>query len=158
MSALPKYRWFQFSLKTLLVIITLLCLGPGGYVAYEQNKVRRQREAVEAIGKLGGIVVYDHSAPARSATMRQILGDESFGNVAWVRFDNSRVTDADLVHLTGMVKLERLYLDSPQVTDAGLAKLTGLKSLEYLILDNTQTTSAGVAKLGKALPNCVIFR
>ena len=35
MSDKPKRRWYQFSLKTLLVVMTLLCVGPGGYVAYE---------------------------------------------------------------------------------------------------------------------------
>ena len=59
MSDKPKRRWYQFSLKTLLVVMTLLCLGPGGYVAYEQEKARRQKAAVEAIEKLGGNVKYD---------------------------------------------------------------------------------------------------
>src|SRR6185436_12188597 len=87
MTAKPKRRWYQFSLKTLLVVLTLLCLGPGGYVAYEQNKARRQKAAVEAIEKLGGTVAYDHEVPPpRSALMRQILGDESFGYVYVVSF------------------------------------------------------------------------
>jgi hypothetical protein len=30
MTAKPKRRWYQFSLKALLVVLTLLCLGPGG--------------------------------------------------------------------------------------------------------------------------------
>jgi len=49
----PKRRWYQFSLKTVLVVLTLLCLGPGRYVAYEQAKARKQKAAVEAIEKLG---------------------------------------------------------------------------------------------------------
>src|SRR5260221_1201809 len=74
----PKRRWYQFSLKTLLVSMTLLCIGPGGHVAYEQNKARRQKAAVEAIQELGGIVQYDQTVPPRSATMRQILVSTSF--------------------------------------------------------------------------------
>ncbi len=56
MTVSPKRRWYQFRLKTLLVVVTLLCLGPGGYVAYEQRKARARKAAVEAIEELGGVV------------------------------------------------------------------------------------------------------
>src|SRR6185369_15051691 len=108
MSDKPQRRWYQFSLKTLLVGLTLLCLGPGGYVAYEQNKARKQKAAVEAIEKLGGFVdpFYSETIPERSAMMRQILGDESFGNTRKVDFGNTQVTDACLAHLAELTKLE----------------------------------------------------
>ena len=61
----PKRRWYQFSLRTLLVGMTVLCLGPGGYVAYQQNKAKRQRGATEALEKLGVIVQSNRMAPTR---------------------------------------------------------------------------------------------
>jgi hypothetical protein len=178
-----NHRNYQFSLKTLLAAITLVCLGPGGFVAYEQNKARRQKGAVEAIEELGGVVDFGRNESARSPMLRQILGDDSFGEVERVQFWNpSHVTDADLVHLAGLERLTSLQLDNSQVTDAGLKHLTGLKNLSYLNLDSTQitdiglqhlvglrglrslnvyrtqVTDAGASQLQKSLPNCQIRR
>lgn len=183
MTAPPIRHWYQFSLKALLAAMMLLCLGPGGYVAYEQNKVRQQKAAVEAIEKLDGVVGYGRNVSVRSAMLRQILGDDSFANMESVEFWNpSRVTDADLGHLVGLKHLKTLHLDNSQVTDAGLkhlaslknlsflnldnsqvtdaglVHLAGLKSLKHLNVDRTQVTDAGVAELQKSLPNCRIRR
>ena len=148
MTAKPKRRWFQFSLKTLLVGLTLLCLGPGGYVAYEQNKARRQKWAVEAIEQLGGVVGYGRNTSARSAMLRQILGDDSFEGVESIDFWNpSRVTDADLKHLACLKRLTTLHLDNSQVTDDGLKHLARLKSLWSLYLNNSRVNDAGLKHL-----------
>jgi hypothetical protein len=146
----PKRRWFQFSLKTLLVALTLLCLGPGGYVAYEQNKARKEKAAVKAIEKLGGSVYYfDYfeKQTVRSPMMRQILGDESFGNAVELQFYDTHVADADLAHLSALKHLNRLSLVGTQVTDAGLVHLAGLKALRILDLDDTQVAGPGFVDL-----------
>src|SRR5688572_12050313 len=104
MTAKPKRRWYQFSLQTLLVVVTLLCIGPGGYVAYEQRKARKQKAAVKAIEKLGGYVEYDRTVPVRSPIMRQALGDESFGNVDVVRLFGKQENDAALGPIAELTK------------------------------------------------------
>ena len=48
----PRRRWFQYSLRTLLVLVTVLCVWLGVTV----NRARKQREAVAAIQELGGTV------------------------------------------------------------------------------------------------------
>jgi hypothetical protein len=143
----PTRRWYQFSLKTLLVVLTLLCLGPGGYVAYEQAKARRQKVAVGVIEELGGSVEYDQTVPARSAMVRQILGDESFGNVNTVSLGWRQVSDADLVHLAEITKLKTLWLGQTDVTDAGLVHLADQKALVSLSLTKTKVTDAGLVHL-----------
>jgi Leucine-rich repeat (LRR) protein len=177
-----KRRWCQFSLKSLLVAMTLLCIGPGGYVAYEQRKAREQKAAVLAIEAAGGEVQYGDQGIPRSAIMRQILGDESFDNVWLVSFNDTPATDADLVHFSQMKNLKELWLFNTQVTDSGLAHLADLRSLTFLSLGNTQVTDVGLvhiagltrleyvwlgntlvtddgaAKLRKALPNCLVNR
>jgi len=70
--------------------------------------------------------------------------------------DKTQVTDAGLVHLKEMTKLEELWLIGTQVTDAGLVHLKGLTQLKRLRLDDTPVTDAGVAELQKALPKCAI--
>ncbi|MBC7857131.1 MAG: hypothetical protein IAF94_27180 [Pirellulaceae bacterium] len=153
MTTQPKRRWFQFSLRTLLVLMTVLCLGPGGYVAYEQGKTREKQGAVTAIENLGGYVFYDDKAPARSGLTRLILGDDKFANVNGVDFnplktENRQITDADLRHLKMFPRLNHLVLKNcRQITDAGLADLSGLANLHYLYLNDSPITDAGLVHL-----------
>src|SRR2546421_5401762 len=100
MAGTSQRRWYQFSLRSLLAAMMLLCLGPGGFVAYEQNQARRQKRAVEAIEKLGGDVGYGRNVSARSVMLRQVLGDDSFEGVEAIDFwEPSRLTDGDLKHI-----------------------------------------------------------
>ena len=57
--AKPERLRFQFKLRTLLVAVLLLSL-PLSWVAVGMERARKQREAVEAIVKLGGGVRYDY--------------------------------------------------------------------------------------------------
>jgi len=70
----------------------------------------------------------------------------------------SGVTDEGLVHLKGLTKLERLYLDGTKVTDAGLDHVKGLTSLKMLSLHDTRVTDAGVNGLQQTLPTLTINR
>lgn len=56
---------------------------------------------------------------------------------------NADVTDATLVHLSGMTQLRELDLNDSQITDAGLERLASLPSLEVLRLRGTNITDAG---------------
>jgi len=143
----PKHRWYQFSLKTLLVGLTVLCIGPGGYVAYEQRKAKREEEAVFAVEENGGVVYRDPAVPVRTAMLRQILGDDSFARVDEVRFFGTHETDAGLVHLADLTKLESLYLSRTHVTDEGLRHVARLKGLKVLVLSDTPTSDDGLAHL-----------
>jgi hypothetical protein len=70
---------------------------------------------------------------------------------------NNLITDAGLVHLRGMARLNSLSLqDNRGVTDAGLAHLESLKFLGTLNLRGTRVTATGITKLQAVLPNCEI--
>jgi hypothetical protein len=56
-----KGRRFRFSLRTLLLLLTVLCVWLGVQV----TAARRQKNAVEAILSAGGRVVYDYQVVAR---------------------------------------------------------------------------------------------
>ncbi|MAV35037.1 MAG: hypothetical protein CMJ59_06220, partial [Planctomycetaceae bacterium] len=141
-------------------------------------------DPVAALEKLGAVIKRDDS---------QIIsvegGDDGRlaelvfslqGEVIKVTFNGSQITDAGLVHLTGLTDLQTLDLTlCTNVTDAGLVHLQGRTTLEYLNLNGTgvtdaglahlagltklqsislpkQITDAGIAELQKALPNCTI--
>ena len=59
----------------------------------------------------------------------------------------SRVTDGGLLHLKSFTNLTGLYLDGNRLTDAGLAHLAALKHLTSLSLVGTQITDAGLVHL-----------
>jgi hypothetical protein len=54
----PKLRWCQYSLRTLLLGVLLASIGMSWFTPRIQ-RARKQREAVEAIERLGGEVLYD---------------------------------------------------------------------------------------------------
>jgi len=51
-----------------------------------------------------------------------------------------------------------LQLRGTEITDAGLVHLTGLTNLHTLILHGTLVTDEGVKTLQEALPDCKITR
>ena len=62
-----------------------------------------------------------------------------------------KFTDADLVQLKGLSRLQMLDLTNTQITDAGLVHLKGLANLETLLIGATKITGAGLVHL-KGLP------
>jgi hypothetical protein len=171
-----KRRWFQFSLRTLLILVTLLCIG----VAIISNRAMRQKAAISAILKDGGDVDYAHNFPQRAeppgpAWLRKLLGDDFFATVisVTVRTDagmeqlddlpallNVRVlpaptigaapdklTDAGLTHLQRLTQLRTLQLQRTSMTDAGVVSFNRLTKLNILELDYTELTDSGLARL-----------
>ena len=159
----PKRRWYQYSLRSLFVLMTLFALVCSWY-AYEMQKAAKRRAAIAEIEKLGGEVqYYDPSDPATPGKpprwfswLRQLHGDEHLGNAVGVFFWNTQTTDAGLEHLKDLPKLSLLYLRSTQITNAGLEHLKSLKNLILLDIKGTQVTDEGVEKLQEALPYCTI--
>ena len=99
----PKRRWYQFSLRTLLVFV-LLCSIFCSWFAVKMNRARKQKEAVEAIVKWRAWVHYDYeydenekwifdAEPATPAWIRNLLGDDFLYDVVEVGIDPTQVPD-----------------------------------------------------------------
>jgi hypothetical protein len=157
----PKRRWCQYSLRTLMVLVTL-CAFACSWLAVKMQQARKQREAVETIQKLGGVVQYLHETgttttrgrPPGPAWLRKILGDDFFAYVVQVYLADTQITDDCLEHLRGMSQLTVLFLDNTNITDAGLKHLDHLTQLRYMSLKNTHVTDNGLKRLAQELPNC----
>ena len=145
MSINTKRRWHQFSLKTMVVVMTLACVA-AGWLAYERNEVRKRATIIAVIEKLGGTVDYDESQPFRPRWLRPLLGDKSPGEVAQV-FLVGEVTDAELIQVAGLTELKRLCVTSDKITDSGLSHLAGLGKLQKLSLDKAKVTDSGLEHL-----------
>ena len=79
-------------------------------------------------------------------------------NTQILDLSNTQITDAGLVHLKELTKLEELYLVGTNVTDDGLVHLKEMNNLQKLSLKFTKVTDAGIAELKQALPNCKITK
>jgi hypothetical protein len=80
----PKRRWFRYSLQTLLLIITALCV----WLGFKVEAARKQREAVAALQKLcsGVTIKYDYE-PLLSSLVAPPQSPEPHWLVKYVGID-----------------------------------------------------------------------
>jgi len=146
MSEKPKRRWYQFSLKTLLVVLTLT----GFVLGMAMLPAERQRRATQRVRAMGGSVYFANPRPDESAAasyLRKWLSRDYFDAVIEIDLVGSNVTDGDLKDFQGLTQVQRVFLDDTKVTDDGLAHLAGLVETRSLSLNNTCVTDAGIAHL-----------
>lgn len=157
LASLLFHRRFQFGIRSLFVLVVCVAV-PCSWLAVEMWQARKQKEAVEAIVKVRGRVLYGYQVDAsynivREAEppglpwLRNLLGQDFFSDVAHVYLDNPRVTDDDLQHLERLTEVQTLSIDFSRVTDAGLEHLSGLPRLQGLGLTKTGVTDAGLRHL-----------
>ena len=149
-----------------MAMIVLLSFGLG-WLGIKMREAERQRRAVEAIRKAGGIVFYSYELESRRrrqttaeppgpSWLRELVGEDFFADVGHIYLNRPAVDDGMLVHLEGLRNLDSLDIGGTQVTDTGLGHLRGLTKLRWLGLSYTQATEEGIEELRKALPNCDI--
>jgi hypothetical protein len=137
------YRWYQYRLRTLLLLIALTAVGISVFQAYIEP-FRAQRRAAEHLASLGAQIEYRPGAPA---WLRAIAGEDRFLDVVMVHLERRRFDDDDLAVLADLPRLERLYLASTPLTDEGLRHVARLGRLRRMSLWNTRITDEGVAHL-----------
>ena len=146
-------------LRTLI----LLLLAIGGVL----HRGNVQREAVEAIAKGGGRVIYDSQLPARSKPaaprwpkgLVDHLGPEYFKGIDTVIFQaipnrgpKIQFDEPMMAQVGQLDGLKTLFLgDVPggSLTDAGLAHLGNLRGLTRLSIAGSSLTDAGLATLAE---------
>jgi hypothetical protein len=141
----PTRRWLQFSLRTLLVFVTLFAIVCS-WLSVKLREAKREEEAATAITASALAVEWDKNATG-PAWLRGVLGEHFFWHVENVWLQGAEVTDATLQHLDAMSHLKRLNLDAPNVTDSGLEHVQGLRELKGLVLDRTNVTDLGVERI-----------
>ena len=97
-SAKRKRRWFQFSLRTLLVF-TLACAIGSAWVAHRLQQKRIERETVGLIEKSGGQVAYDfqYDSAHRFVSTARPPGPEWFRSL----FGENFLSEVSVVNLKG---------------------------------------------------------
>jgi hypothetical protein len=166
-------RIWQFSLKTFLVVVTVLA-GVCGYVSKVLLRVRQQRQIVAEIEKLGGSVAFDYQhvgedvpadSPPGPQFVRSIFGDDVFADVdtVFVGFclptgrANTSLTggarnweNRDYELLTKLPKVTALNVLNPGVDDDGIGAIAKIHALRRLLLKDPKVSGGGLAELRNA--------
>ena len=168
----PPSPWrhrLRFSVRGLILLVLILGVAMG-WIAHFARNVRVQREALTAVDKAYGSVVYDwqfeggrfrlkkgtniisDAVPWWPRWLVDRLGVDCFGHVTHVRIGYAPTPNPDhleeaLAHVGCLDRLKEVRLEGQPVTDAALAHLGGLIGLQVLILDDTRVTDAGLRHL-----------
>ena len=169
-AAKPFRRRYQYSLRTLLVFVTL-CAVACSWFAVKMQRARRQREAAKAIMKLGGFVGYDYEptpsgirlqgVPPGLDWLQEILGNDFFSAIVYVNLSNKNIdTDGGrrFAVLDNTPSLEantvdpktgkpHRLLEAKSIADTELECLKDLEGLQYLDLSGTGITDDGMKNL-----------
>ncbi len=159
-TAVPKpqrqRRWLQFSLRTLLIVVTIIAVGMGLLMrqVHEQRAiVQREKEAVAEIEKLGGEVIdgykYRPILTGFPNWLRAIFGDQEYRPVERVIIDIAQITDIEFQYICHFTQLKELSLNSYKITDTGLQHLSQLTNLQKLDLTNASITNHGLLQFNK---------
>jgi hypothetical protein len=168
-----RRRWLRYSLRSLLALFTVTCLAFGWFA----SRAAIQRNAVNSLRALGGVVRYDDDGfyemptvlarpnrapvflpPPKKPWLRQVLGDDWFADVVTVVFYGRAVTDPDLEEalprLAALPRLRRIEFRTTSITDDGLSPLRSLQQLDYLCLFETpiRIHDQGLVTLRRELP------
>ena len=151
--ARPKRRWFQFSLRSLLLAVLVISL-PLAWIGHKLNQLLRRNEAVSLIRQSGGTDDYDgygkHFLTEETASLswlERLVGSQVLAQPKDVDLDGTSVTDAELAKLASLESVEMLSLAATPISDAGLAHLARLRGLRCLALCNTKITDNGLMHL-----------
>ena len=140
--ARPWRRFLRFSVRGMIVVVLVF----GGGFGWIVRSARIQREAVAAITRAGGSVMYNFEDRSRNRVkpwapqwIVDLIGIDYFGHVTYVMHSPfSTANDEEMAHVGRLTRLEHLKLDYSGVTDTGLAHLKGLTNLSELGLVETR--------------------
>jgi hypothetical protein len=161
----PKRRWAQFSLGTMFVVVTVLCV----WLAVQVNRAHRQRDAVAALRKLGAAVFYVDPADSRRVNdrfpvLRRCLGAAYVEPVEYVSlrhatrlYTNPETIEAALILVKELPGLLRLNLEGLPLTERDIDHVVALSEIRHLDVGYTGISDAAVARIEQALPKCRVI-
>jgi hypothetical protein len=157
MTGKPRRRWFSYSLRTLFVVLTVLCV----WLGVETNRVRNQRYLVQVIEKNGGEVLYQHQihdhrvdrtaeAPG-PRWLRNLIGDDYFRRICVVelRYYSIPFSDKDMQLIGSFASLEKLDIPMQPISDEAihyLDRLHNLRNISFLGPDLTDDGMRSIAR------------
>lgn len=159
-----RRRWFQFRLRTLLILVAL-CALLSAWVSGPLRRAHRQRMAVERLTELGAAVTYDYqegdsavAEPPGPNWLRELLGVDCFANVVGVETGCSKAGSSaapsaslkcnEFELFKNFPELTRLSIDGDGATDESLGFLTAIPKLRSLKIDG-QIADEGLRRIAQ---------
>jgi hypothetical protein len=173
----PKRRWVQFSLSTLFVVMTAICV----WLSAHMRAVNRQRAAIAVVVCADGNCYYDYefdgtghlidppAEPAGPAWLLKLLGIDHLANIValrlnartpedvellrglthlrWCSFSGGSGTERVLGAIADLPKLESLEAFESDLDANGFKHISRMKELRYLNLGNSTFGDDGMAHL-----------
>ena len=163
-----RRRWLRYSLRSLLVAMTIGCVAFGLW----RNSAEKQRRAVAVIEEAGGFVGYDYDLYGEETPwLAHLLGRDYVASVEeaylagytdaplvaashlrrllWLEVNMHVLNHSRLELLADCTEVRDLTLPEADITDEGLASLEGMVHLEALSLENCQIGDGGIVHLRK---------
>lgn len=145
MSTPTRKRLLRFSLRTMLVVVTVLCV----VLAWKVRQAERQKAAVAWLLEAGGNVTYDFELDSEGRRipgaelpgpewLRELVGVDYVATVIGVDFRTFVFEGTDLSPLATLSSLHWLFLANNGTTD--LSPLEAMTDLENLWIERTQVT------------------
>lgn len=142
-------RWRQFSLRTFLLLVTLLSIALA-WVAAERSQTARENAAAAYLMERDAFLMQGNEWSPRTGWWKAILGEDLAAQHRDAHLDDSKVVDADVARLQDLPNLEQLFLGE-KTTDVGLAHLRGHPGITLVFIDGAPITDEGLALL-RTLP------
>jgi Leucine Rich repeat len=156
----PERSWrrcLRLSVRGLIVLVLVVGAGLGWVV----RSARIQRDAVAAITRGGGSVIYTRHGwnteytpfygPGKTPTgLVETIGVDYFRHVTSASLNRGPTDtdgDATLAQVRHFNRLQALRIDGASVSDAGLAQVRDLTELWLLFAGRTQITDAGLVNV-----------
>ncbi len=167
----PKRRWFQYSLRSMFVLMTVLALWLGA----ETHRARRQQQAIAAIQAASGAGGYVERCAWGRKWLAPYIGEDYFRRAVWVDFAapdprwdvrdvlqdplegrehlvfagsqrNSEFHE-DVLRYLDSLDIESVQLRRVPITPEGLRHLRTLKRLKTLRLYDLEITDEALHRL-----------
>lgn len=148
----------RYSVRGLLIAVTLVCLTIGWFAVRVQN-AERQAAAAKMLEAGYVIVGYDYMVDdqddytghdgAPTGILRQYLGNDFFSNVIRVEYPAGQLPTCGLTPLANVWGLRHLSLRGTKVSDSDLEPiaLRGIQTLDAAFTDITDATISRLAGL-----------
>jgi len=161
----PKRRWYQFSLRALFGLMTVVAMFCAWF-GYQRREGQRAKAAIEELG--GRVSIWDYwdhrwGQAINADLFGTAIDDQDLARIVELpisgalRLDGTAITDEGLAHVQKRRDLRSLSISDTDITDEGLEHLKQASSLEFLQAHRTRITDGGVAELKRALPKLKVY-
>jgi len=158
----------SLSVTTCLVVAGCSKQGSPAPKVHRDEPMNKAQVEINELDKIKHIIQFHEKRPDKAVysvifsnlpvtdnVLKQLVA-LNVSDIRVLALNNTKVTDAGLVHMKNLRGLQDLFLNDNQISDVGIDNIKGCRNLVYLNLRGTKVTAAGGARLRQALPKCKI--